>query len=172
MLCTPWINNAITKLQSKPLDNADSIDNFKQARMIQRATRLQRLKAKHDVTYEKVKTGDEKNIQKMKEEITESQSRMGEITKERDELSYIFHKKKLNSIMLGENSAYQERYKSMENELNKANDENRELESLLDYNMQFTLGSSTVPDAVKAHLIEVHNRAIELGLIGTRKNKK
>ncbi|MEQ0291305.1 hypothetical protein [Klebsiella sp. GB_Kp059] len=169
----PWINNPITKLQSKPLDNADSIDNFKQARMIQRATRLQRLKAKHDVTYEKVKTGDEKNIQKMKEEITESQSRMGEITKERDELSLHLsqEKAKLNHA-LGENSAYQERYKSLENELNKANDENRELESLLDYNMQFTLGSSTVPDAVKAHLIEVHNRAIELGLIGTRKNKK
>lgn len=82
----PWLNNAISKLQSKPLDNADSIENFKQARKIQRSTRLQRLKAKHDVTYDKVKTGAEKDIQSMKEQITESQSRMGELTNERDQL--------------------------------------------------------------------------------------
>ena len=65
VLCVglPWVNNAITKWQSKPLDNADSIENFKQARMIQRSTRLQRLKAKHDVTYDRVKTGAEKDIQ-------------------------------------------------------------------------------------------------------------
>ncbi|HDZ1044358.1 TPA: hypothetical protein ACYVCL_002191 [Klebsiella pneumoniae] len=88
VLCVslPWINNGITKLQSKPLDNADSIENFKQARMIQRSTRLQRLKAKHDVTYDRVKTGAEKDIQSMKEQITESQARMGELTNERDEL--------------------------------------------------------------------------------------
>ncbi|MBA2102373.1 hypothetical protein B6I96_06020 [Klebsiella pneumoniae] len=82
----PWVNNAITKWQSKPLDNADSIENYKQARMIQRSTRLQRLKAKHDVTYDRVKTGAEKDIQSMKEQITESQARMGELTNERDEL--------------------------------------------------------------------------------------
>ena len=89
VLCVglPWVNNAITKWQSKPLDNADSIENFKQARMIQRSTRLQRLKAKHDVTYDRVKTGAEKDIQSMKEQITESQARMGDLTKERDALS-------------------------------------------------------------------------------------
>lgn len=89
ILCVglPWVNNAITKWQSKPLDNADSIENFKQARMIQRSTRLQRLKAKHDVTYDRVKTGAEKDIQSMKEQITESQARMGDLTKERDALS-------------------------------------------------------------------------------------
>ncbi|EHD1566516.1 hypothetical protein JR748_003866, partial [Escherichia coli] len=87
----PWVNNAITKWQSKPLDNADSIENYKQARMIQRSTRLQRLKAKHDVTYDRVKTGAEKDIQSMKEQITESQARMGELTSERDEL-----RKKIN----------------------------------------------------------------------------
>ncbi|HBY7339073.1 TPA: hypothetical protein MI617_16720 [Klebsiella pneumoniae] len=54
--------------------------------MIQRSTRLQRLKAKHDVTYDRVKTGAEKDIQSMKEQITESQARMGELTNERDEL--------------------------------------------------------------------------------------
>ncbi|HFN0531026.1 hypothetical protein ACVSSC_19210 [Klebsiella pneumoniae] len=88
VLCVglPWINNAITKWQSKPLDNAESIENFKQARIIQRSTRLQRLKAKHDVTYDKVKTGAEKDIQSMKEQITESQVRMGELTKEKDAL--------------------------------------------------------------------------------------
>ncbi|HCB0693625.1 TPA: hypothetical protein MYM14_001147 [Klebsiella pneumoniae] len=88
VLCVglPWINNAITKWQSKPLDNADSIENYKHARMIQRSTRLQRLKAKHDVTYDRVKTGAEKDIQSMKEQIAESQSRMGELTKERDAL--------------------------------------------------------------------------------------
>ena len=82
----PWVNNAITKWQSKPIDNADSIENYNQARMIQRSTRLQRLKAKHDVTYDRVKTGAEKDIQSMKEQITESQARMGELTNERDEL--------------------------------------------------------------------------------------
>lgn len=55
--------------------------------MIQRSTRLQRLKAKHDVTYDRVKTGAEKDIQSMKEQITESQARMGDLTKERDALS-------------------------------------------------------------------------------------
>ncbi|HHI3838273.1 TPA: hypothetical protein ACP487_003566 [Klebsiella pneumoniae] len=95
VLCVglPWINNAITKWQSKPLDNADSIENYKQARMIQRSTRLQRLKAKHDVTYDRVKTGAEKDIQSMKEQITESQARMGELTSERDEL-----RKKINFL--------------------------------------------------------------------------
>ncbi len=95
VLCVglPWVNNAITKWQSKPLDNADSIENFKQARMIQRSTRLQRLKAKHDVTYDRVKTGAEKDIQSMKEQITESQARMGELTSERDEL-----RKKINYL--------------------------------------------------------------------------
>ena len=95
VLCVglPWVNNAITKWQSKPLDNADSIENFKQARMIQRSTRLQRLKAKHDVTYDRVKTGAEKDIQSMKEQITESQARMGELTSERDEL-----RKKINFL--------------------------------------------------------------------------
>ncbi len=82
----PWVNNMISKWQAKPLDNNDSIENFRKAKRILRATRLQRLQAKHDVTYDKVKTGAEKDIQSMKEQITESQSRMGELTKERDSL--------------------------------------------------------------------------------------
>ncbi|ENU1026011.1 hypothetical protein [Escherichia coli] len=83
----PWINNVISKWQAKPLDNYDSIENHRKAKRIHRATRLQRLKAKHDVTYDKVKTGAEKDIQTMKERITESQARMGELTAERDRLS-------------------------------------------------------------------------------------
>lgn len=83
----PWINNVISKWQAKPLDNYDSIENHRKAKRIHRATRLQRLKAKHDVTYDKVKTGAEKDIQAMKERITESQARMGELTSERDRLS-------------------------------------------------------------------------------------
>lgn len=78
----PWVNNVISKWQAKPLDNNDSIENFRKAKLILRATRLQRLKAKHDVTYDKVKTGAEKNIQEMKEEIIRSKNSMGELTAE------------------------------------------------------------------------------------------
>ncbi|MBJ6408956.1 hypothetical protein JGT23_10690 [Enterobacter hormaechei] len=78
----PWVNNAILKWQAKPLDNNDSIENFRKAKLILRATRLQRLKAKHDVTYDKVRTGAEKNIQEMKEEIIRSKDSMGELTAE------------------------------------------------------------------------------------------
>lgn len=81
----PWVNNLISAWQAKPLDNNDSIENQRKAKLLHRATRLQRLKAKHDVTYDKVKTGAEKDIQAMKERITQSQERMGEITAERDE---------------------------------------------------------------------------------------
>lgn len=76
------MNNVISKWQAKPLDNNDSIENFRKAKLILRATRLQRLKAKHDVTYDKVKTGAEKNIQEMKEEIIRSKNSMGELTAE------------------------------------------------------------------------------------------
>lgn len=84
--CLPWINNLILVWQAKPLDNNDSIENRRKAKRILRATRLQRLQAKQDVTYDKVKTGVEKDIQGMKEKIIESQARMGELTSERDKL--------------------------------------------------------------------------------------
>ncbi|WP_391487544.1 hypothetical protein [Leclercia tamurae] len=84
LLCggLPWINNLISAWQSKPLDNNDSIENHRKAKRIVRATRLQRLQAKHDVTYDKVKTGAEKDIQAMKEEIIKSKDSMGELTAE------------------------------------------------------------------------------------------
>lgn len=78
--CLPWINNMISAWQAKPLDNNDSIENHRKAKRILRATRLQRLNAKHDVTYDKVKTGAEKDIQSMKEEIIKSKDSMGELT--------------------------------------------------------------------------------------------
>ncbi|HAT3902173.1 TPA: hypothetical protein KE043_004245 [Citrobacter koseri] len=78
----PWVNYLIATWQIKPLDHTDSIDNQRKAKIIRRATRLQRLQAKHDVTYEKVKTGAEKDIQSMKEQIAQSQDRMGELTAE------------------------------------------------------------------------------------------
>lgn len=78
----PWANNLISVWQAKPLDNNDSIENFRKAKLILRATRLQRLQAKHDVTYDKVKTGAEKDIQEMKEEIIKSKDSMGELTAE------------------------------------------------------------------------------------------
>lgn len=80
--CLPWINNLISAWQAKPLDNNDSIENHRKAKRILLATRLQRLQAKHDVTYDKVKTGAEKNIQAMKEEIVKSKESMGELTAE------------------------------------------------------------------------------------------
>lgn len=82
--CLPWINNVISAWQAKPLDNNDSIENHRKAKQIIRSTRLRRLEAKRDVTYEKVRTGDEINIQQMKEQIAQSQERMGEITAEKD----------------------------------------------------------------------------------------
>lgn len=95
--CLPWINNFISAWQSRPLDNNDSIENHRKAKRIARATRLQRLQAKHDVTYDKVKTGAEKDIQGMKEQITESQARMGELTAQK-ELLMQQHGKMLEKI--------------------------------------------------------------------------
>lgn len=80
----PWVNNIISAWQARPLDNNDSIQNHRKAKRILRATRLQRLKAKHDVMYDKIKTGAEKDIQSMREEITESKERMGQLTAEKE----------------------------------------------------------------------------------------
>ena len=89
--------------------------------MIQRSTRLQRLKAKHDVTYDKVKTGAEKDIQSMKEQITESQVRMGELTKERDDLS-----KQLSELQI-KYQDYAKKIITTEAKLEKALNENKSI---------------------------------------------
>ncbi|HCA7297213.1 TPA: hypothetical protein MX298_000834 [Escherichia coli] len=106
LLCggMPWVNNLISAWQSRPLDNNDSIENHRKAKRIARATRLQRLQAKHDVTYDKVKTGAEKDIQGMKEQITESQARMGELTAQKEVLLQQ-HEKMLDKIKELQNAA-------------------------------------------------------------------
>ncbi|EMX0849486.1 hypothetical protein AAF302_000693 [Pluralibacter gergoviae] len=99
----PWVNNIISRWQAKPLDNNDSIENHRKAKLILRATRLQRLQAKHDVTYEKVKTGAEKDIQKMKEEIISSKDRVGALTselKKKEEELYIAQGEIINANSL------------------------------------------------------------------------
>ncbi|WP_312925706.1 hypothetical protein [Atlantibacter hermannii] len=101
----PWVNNLISVWQAKPLDNYDSIENHRKAKQIQRATRLQRLQAKHDVTYDKVKTGAEKDIQAMREQITESQSRMGALTEEKNIALALLQEEKIKSTQLDEINA-------------------------------------------------------------------
>ena len=134
----PWINNLISAWQAKPLDNNDSIENYRKAKRILRSTRLQRLQAKHDVTYDKVKTGAEKDIQGMKEQITESQARMGELTAEKENLSGQLSEA-LNNLRSAQETA--ETFKDEANrfrtrnveqqakieELSKKNDENAKL---------------------------------------------
>lgn len=72
----PWVNNIINVWQAKPLDNNDSIENHLKARKssVKQDCRGYWLK---DVTYDKVKTGAEKDIQEMKEEIIRSKNSMG-----------------------------------------------------------------------------------------------
>lgn len=162
----PWLNNAISKLQSKPLDNADSIENFKQARKIQRSTRLQRLKAKHDVTYDKVKTGAEKDIQTMKEDITKSQERMGELTKEIDTLKFD------NNDLTNLNSGLSDKVRYLEGTIHNTNIENEKLKKQLDeikgyFNIETkTLVDRTIPitntnsnGMAKFHMEEKNNHS-------------
>ncbi|EPJ4918112.1 hypothetical protein LNN75_18075 [Klebsiella pneumoniae subsp. pneumoniae] len=157
----PWINNAITKLQSKPLDNADSLENYKQARMIRRSTRLQRLKAKHDVTYDRVKTGDEKDIQTMKEEITKSQDRMGELTKEKDELQKK-HDKVINDYnqSLSTNSELGVRLEKISTELRKLQDENKDIKLICEY-YKLASNNTQLPSILEEQLPEAFSRQAE-----------
>ena len=119
--CLPWINNLISAWQAKPLDNNDSIENHRKAKRILRETRLQRLQAKQDVTYDKVKTGAEKDIQAMKEEIIKSKDSMGELTAEltakNEELKDANNKLQLATKTVD----------LLQNELSKLNSKNNEL---------------------------------------------
>ena len=89
--------------------------------MLQRSTRLQRLKAKRDITYKKVTTGEEKVIQDMKEDIIKSQKSMGELTAEltakNEELKGVNNRLQLATKTID----------AMEFELSKLNDKNKEL---------------------------------------------
>ncbi len=147
ILCVllPWINNYISAWQDKPLDNSDSIENHRKAKRILRATRLQRLNAKHDVTYDRVKTGAEKDIQDMREKITESQDRMGELTKERDILISD------NSDLTKLNTELGNRVRSLEGIISNAAREKEEIQKQLTeikgyFNMETkTLVDRTIP---------------------------
>lgn len=132
LLCggLPWINNLISAWQSRPLDNNDSIENYRKAKRIVRATRLQRLQAKHDVTYDKVKTGAEKDIQTMKEQITQSQARMGELTAEKAKLIEQLEEsqKKLTSYQIAADSFKTQ----LDKEKNKLTQMSEDMKSLTD----------------------------------------
>ncbi|HBM2965772.1 TPA: hypothetical protein LVK93_005795 [Klebsiella michiganensis] len=168
ILCVllPWINNYISAWQDKPLDNSDSIENHRKAKRILRATRLQRLNAKHDVTYDRVKTGAEKDIQDMREKITESQDRMGELTKERDILISD------NSDLTKLNTELGNRVRSLEAIISNAAREKEEIQKQLNeikgyFNMETkTLVDRTIPvtnhnsnGMVKFHMEEKNKRS-------------
>lgn len=80
----PWVNNFVAKWQSKPLINADAIEGVRYAHQFKIGARLQRMKARQDVTYERYKTHAEEELQEMRANILKSQEITGQITKERD----------------------------------------------------------------------------------------
>ena len=126
----PWVNTLISKWQAKPLDNNDSIENHRKAKQILRATRLQRLQAKKDVMYDKVKTGAEKDIQTMKEQITESQVRMGTLTEERDNAISLLQDEISKTSQLEKTITKQNGHISMlQNDINKLRSKVEEYES-------------------------------------------
>ncbi|HBQ0625152.1 TPA: hypothetical protein ACTLRO_003238 [Klebsiella pneumoniae] len=141
----PWVNNYVSAWQDKPLDNSDSIENHRKAKRILRATRLQRLKAKHDVTYDRVRTGAEKDIQTMKEDITKSQERMGELTEEIDTLKFD------NNDLTKLNSGLGDKVRYLEATIHNTNIENEKLKKQLDeikgyFNIETkTLVDRTIP---------------------------
>ncbi|WP_421016115.1 hypothetical protein [Klebsiella michiganensis] len=162
----PWVNNIVSAWQAKPIDNSDSIENHRKAKRILRATRLQRLNAKHDVTYDRVKTGAEKDIQDMREKITESQDRMGELTKERDILISD------NSDLTKLNTELGARVRSLEDIVRNAAREKDEIQKQLNeikgyFNMETkTLVDRTIPvinnnynGMAKFHMEEKNNHS-------------
>lgn len=92
-LVLPWVNNVIHSVQSRPNLNSDAISDKRKAKSLQSSIYLKRLEAERDITYEKVRTDAEKEIQTMRETITESKDRMGiltaEITAKDEELNRI-----------------------------------------------------------------------------------
>lgn len=143
----PWLNNAIIKWQSKPLDNLESITTYKNAKAISRSTKLKRLEAKRDVTYEKIRTGEEKNIQSMKEQITKSQEKMGEITRERDNAQNekLQLEEKINTI-----TAHQEELTLTLNTLNAKNNELENEKKQMLYSIRFLIR------VVEEHKIDIY----------------
>lgn len=152
----PWLNNAIIKWQSKPLDNSESIINYKNAKTISRMTKLKRLEAKRDVMYEKIKTGEEKNIQSMKETIAKSQEKMGEITSERDKAinEKLQLEEKLNAV-----TAHQDELTLAFNTLKTKNNElDNEKKQMLD-SIKFLI---RIVDQNKIDIYKFREEAIDL----------
>ncbi|WP_441546068.1 hypothetical protein [Citrobacter freundii] len=146
----PWANYLIATWQIKPLDHTDSIDNQRRAKIIRRATRLQRLQAKHDVTYDKVKTGAEKDIQSMKEQIAQSQDRMGELTAEiSDKTAELINKeeelqKLTNSLLNARKNAreYNETLNQITSDFNHLEVKYKDLKAEFDnYKSRFSIAS-------------------------------
>lgn len=95
----PWVNNVVAKWQSQPLINADAIEGVRKAHQFKIGARLERMKARQNVAYERYTTRAEEEIQEMRESILKSQELTGQITKERDDATAELYqvKEKLSS---------------------------------------------------------------------------
>lgn len=82
-------------------------------------------KAEVDIAYEEKKTGAEKEIQKIRESITESKEREGQLTQEAEELKKEITTLKLNSNALKE--THSEKLNLLNNIIKKLEDENNRL---------------------------------------------
>lgn len=80
----PWCTEKITFFQSKSLSRTSSLLAIRKKKMLTADISVERFRAKKDVAYERYKVGAEKEVQSMKEEITLSTKRTGELTQERD----------------------------------------------------------------------------------------
>lgn len=81
----PWCTEKITFFQSKSLSRTSSLLAIRKKKMLTADISVERFRAKKDVAYERYKVGAEKEVQSMKEEITLSTKRTGELTQERDD---------------------------------------------------------------------------------------
>ncbi|HAU5009443.1 TPA: hypothetical protein NY308_001503 [Proteus mirabilis] len=82
-------------------------------------------RAEVDIAYEKIKTGAEKEIQEIRESITESKEREGQLTQEAEELKKEISTLKLNSNEL--KKSHNEKLELLNNIIKKLEDENNKL---------------------------------------------
>jgi len=81
----PWCTEKITFFQSKSLSRTSSLLAIRKKKMLTADISVERFRAKKDVAYERYKVGAEKEVQSMREEITLSTKRTGELTEQRDD---------------------------------------------------------------------------------------
>lgn len=79
-LLLPWCTEKVTFIQSKPLSRTSSLLAIRKKRMLTADISVERFRAKKDVAYERHKVGAEKEVQDMREEITLSAKRTGQLT--------------------------------------------------------------------------------------------